>query len=102
VLGVLNLRGAIVPIIDLRARFGLDVTERTPVTVIIVLSVEGRGRMRDVGLVVDSVADVADLRSEDIKQTPEATTRVGDENLLGLASVGDRMVLLLNTASLAQ
>lgn len=100
VLGVLNLRGAIVPIIDLRTRFGLPPSERTPLTVIIVLTVERRGRVRDVGLVVDSVSDVADLKSNDIKQAPEMCNSMGENQLLGLASVGERMVLLLNTETL--
>jgi purine-binding chemotaxis protein CheW len=97
VLGVLNLRGAIVPIIDLRARFGLEPGERTPVTVIIVLSVESGGRPRDVGLLVDSVSDVADVSDADMKEAPELSSRMDGGFLRGLASIGDRMVLVLNT-----
>jgi purine-binding chemotaxis protein CheW len=100
VLGVLNLRGAIVPIIDLRARFGLAAAERTSVTVIIVLTVEKEGRSRDVGLVVDSVSDVVDLSAQDLKAVPELAGRGGDELLLGLASIGENMALLLNTDEL--
>lgn len=97
VLGVLNLRGAIVPIIDLRARFGLEPGERTPATVIIVLSVESAGRQRDVGLLVDSVSDVADVSAADMKSAPELSSGMDKGFLRGLASIGDRMVLVLNT-----
>lgn len=101
VLGVLNLRGAIVPIVDLRARFGLDSAARSPVTVIIVLTVEKNGRARDVGVVVDSVSDVADLTAEDVKAVPNLGERSGGELLLGLASIGEHMVLLLDTEQFA-
>src|SRR3569623_1518423 len=61
VLGVLNLRGSIVPIVDLRMRFSLDRAEYTPLTVIIVLSVESAVGRRDFGVVVDGVSDVIDV-----------------------------------------
>lgn len=97
VLGVLNLRGAIVPIVDLRARFSLEAAERTPATVIIVLTVAGRNRPRDIGIVVDSVSDVADLTAANIKEAPELGSRMSSECLLGLACIATGLVLLLNS-----
>ena len=71
VLGVLNLRGSIVPIVDMRMRFNLDRAEYTPLTVIIVLSVESAAGRRDIGVVVDGVSDVIDVANADIKPAPE-------------------------------
>ncbi|WP_198683403.1 chemotaxis protein CheW [Peristeroidobacter agariperforans] len=95
VLGVLNLRGAVVPIIDLRARLGLPGAEATATTVIIVLTVRvGDGR-RDFGLVVDAVSDVSDLQPSDIRETPAG---MGGEqrSVPTLATLGERMILLLD------
>ena len=71
VLGVLNLRGSIVPIVDLRMRFNLQRAEYTPLTVIIVLSVESPLGRRDFGVVVDGVSDVIDVAAGDVKPAPE-------------------------------
>src|SRR3954467_9302872 len=67
VLGVLNLRGSIVPIVDLRMRFSLDRAEYTSVTVIIVLSVQSGAGRRDFGVVVDGVSDVVDVDASAVK-----------------------------------
>lgn len=96
VLGVLNLRGSIVPIVDLRMRLSLDRAEYTPVTVIIVLSIDiGHGR-RDFGVVVDGVSDVIDVQTSEVKQPPDLGTQVNMEFIQGLATVADRMVMLLD------
>lgn len=95
-LGVLNLRGTIVPIIDLRMRFGLQRIEYTPVTVIIVLSVKTGSGERVFGIVVDSVSDVLDVAAGDIKATPEFGAAVNTDFICGLATVGERMVMLLD------
>lgn len=96
VLGVLNLRGSIVPIVDLRMRLSLDRAEYTPVTVIIVLSIDiGYGR-RDFGVVVDGVSDVIDVQTSEVKQPPDLGTQVNMEFIQGLATVADRMVMLLD------
>ncbi len=96
VLGVLNLRGAIVPVIDLRARLGLASVDATATTVIIVLTVFVGEARRDFGLVVDAVSDVSDLHDGDVQQTPSGA-RGGDNcSVPTLATLGDRMVLLLD------
>src|ERR671911_2098948 len=79
VLGVLNLRGSIVPIVDLRMRFHLPRAEYTPLTVIIVLSVESAVGRRDFGLVVDGVSDVMDVPTADVKPPPELGEQVTTE-----------------------
>lgn len=96
ILGVLNLRGSIVPIVDLRMRFHLERAEYTPLTVIIVLSVESPVGRRDFGVVVDGVSDVIDVPVSDVKPAPELGDQVSTEFIEGLASVSGRMVMLLD------
>jgi purine-binding chemotaxis protein CheW len=100
VLGVLNLRGSIVPIIDLRVRFGLREAEFTPLTVIIVLSVKTSSGQREFGLVVDGVSDVVDIAPENLKETPNLGSQAAVGFIQGLAIVADRMVILLNVDQL--
>lgn len=96
VLGVLNLRGTIVPIIDTRTRFHLEQVEYTPITVIIVVSVRTANGNRVFGIVVDGVSDVLDVTPEEIKPAPDFGTAVNTEFISGLAAVGDKMVMLLD------
>ncbi|MBL8266119.1 chemotaxis protein CheW [Steroidobacter sp.] len=96
VLGVLNLRGSIVPVIDLRARLGLERVTETATTVIIVLTVVSAQGKRDFGLVVDAVSDVADLSAKDIRATPPGITLSDRNSVPALATLGERMVLLLD------
>lgn len=94
--GVLNLRGAIVPIIDLRMRFHLDKADYTATTVVIVLCVEQEQKRRTLGVVVDGVSDVLNIAREEIKPTPDFGAVVSTEFIQGLATVDDQMVMLLD------
>ena len=96
VLGVLNLRGSIVPIVDMRMQFNLERAEYTPVTVIIVLSVESASGRREFGVVVDGVSDVIDIKAAEIKDAPDLGSSVNTEFITGLANVGERMVIVLD------
>ena len=97
VLGVLNLRGSIVPVVDLRMRFALERAEYTKVTVIIVLSIHSSpGRHREVGVVVDGVSDVMDFNNTDVKVTPELGPGCATDHIRGLVPAGERMVVLLD------
>jgi purine-binding chemotaxis protein CheW len=96
VLGVLNLRGAVVPVIDLRTRLGLPPAEATATTVIIVLTVMVGEARRDFGLVVDAVSDVSDLQPGDIRQTPAGIGGSEQRSVPSLATLGERMILLLD------
>ena len=100
VLGVLNLRGAIVPIIDVRIRFGLSDAAFTPLTVIIVISVMTDAGRRECGLVVDSVSDVVDLSADSIRPAPEMQNSACAAYIQSLATVEDRMLILLNADDL--
>ena len=75
VLGVLNLRGSIVPVVDLRKRFNLEQAEYTAITVIIVLSVRSESGRRDFGVVVDGVSDVVDVQASAVRPTPDLGCR---------------------------
>jgi purine-binding chemotaxis protein CheW len=101
VLGVLNLRGVVVPVIDLRVRFALQAAEFNAVTVIIVLSLCGANGRREVGIVVDSVQDVVDLDVANIKPTPDVSNTGAAESIEGIATHDDQMLILLNAESLA-
>lgn len=98
--GVVNLRGAIVPIIDLRERFNLGRAEYTPLTVVVVLQAEVNGKSRTMGVVVDSVSDVVDVDNQSIQRAPDFGAKVSTEFINGLASVNQRMVMLLDVEKL--
>ncbi|MFC5740563.1 chemotaxis protein CheW [Dyella tabacisoli] len=98
VLGVLNLRGAIVPVLDLRLRFGLAREEYSATTVTVIITVAGRY----FGVVVDAVSDVLDVRAGEVEAVPDMGTTVDTEYLKGLTSVNERMVLLLDVDKLLQ
>jgi purine-binding chemotaxis protein CheW len=98
VLGVLNLRGAIVPVLDLRLRFGLARDQYDATTVTVIITVAGR----QFGVVVDGVSDVLDVTSDAVRPVPDMGTTVDTEYLKGLTSVGERMVLLLDADKLLQ
>ena len=94
--GVVNLRGVIVPIIDLRLKLGCDSAEYNAFTVVIVLNVKGRV----VGAVVDSVSDVLELTREHIKAAPELHTNMDGNFITGIGSVGERMLILMDIEGL--
>jgi len=94
--GVLNLRGAIVPVVDLRMRFGLENVEYTPTTVVIVLSVKRRsGKMMIIGIVVDGVSDVLSVAPDSIRPAPDFGTVVDTHFVEGLVAAEEGMVMLL-------
>lgn len=100
-LGVLNLRGLIVPIVDLRVRFALKVAEFTPLTVIIVLSLRTESGQRECGIVVDNVNDVVDVAADSIKPAPSMGGSHISEFIEGITSHEEQMLILLNAESVA-
>lgn len=95
--GVMNLRGSVVPVVDLRVRFGMPSEEFTKFTVIIVVKVGARV----VGLVVDAVSDVLDINSSQIEPAPDLGQGVDVSFLTGMAHAGDRLVELLEVERVA-
>ena len=90
--GVVNLRGTIVPIVDMRLKFGCSKAEYNAFTVVIVLNL----RSRIVGIVVDSVSDVMELPPDSLKVAPDIDSVIDSEAVIGLGSLGDRMLILLD------
>ena len=90
--GVVNLRGIIVPIVDLRQRFHLDIRDNDQLTVVIVLNIANRV----IGMVVDSVSDVIRIGRDDIRPAPQMGTAFDANFLLGLGTIDDRMVILID------
>lgn len=100
VLGVLNLRGAVVPIIDMRVRFALPAAEFTPVTVIIVLSLRTESGVRECGIVVDNVKDVVDITPDAVRPAPAIQGNEATEFIDGVTTIEDQMLILLNADEL--
>lgn len=98
--GVLDLRGIIVPIIDLRTRFNIEDVEYTPTTVTIVLTVKVDGKEQVMGVVVDSVSDVLDISAQDMKSAPNLGRRVNTRFIKGMVTLGERIVVLLDVDKL--
>jgi purine-binding chemotaxis protein CheW len=94
--GVVNLRGVIVPIVDLRLKLGCTTAEYNSFTVVIVLNVKGRV----VGAVVDSVSDVLALDADAIKPAPEMSSAVDTSFITGIGSVAERMLILMDIEGL--
>lgn len=100
VFGVVNLRGAVVPIIDLRRRFGLERVDSGPTTVVIVVRVNGAKGEQTAGLVVDAVCDVCDVSAANLRGAPDVGSAVDSAVVRGLAMLEDRMVILLDATLL--
>lgn len=98
--GVINLRGTIVPIMDLRSRFNLERVEYSPVTVVIILKVETERGERVMGIVVDAVSDVHSISDSDTRNSPELIEDLNTEFIRSLVSVDDSMIILLDVKRL--
>ena len=94
--GVVNLRGTIVPIVDMRLKFNCTKAEYNAFTVVIILSL----RNRIVGIVVDSVSDVMELPPESLKAAPDVDSAIDSGAVLGLGALADRMLILLDIEKL--
>ena len=93
--GVLNLRGTIVPVVNLRCRFEMPIKEFTPTTVVIVLKVEGRTE-RTVGVVVDAVSDAHNIVPSEIRPTPDFGAQVDTDFIKGVVPIDNEMMMILN------
>jgi purine-binding chemotaxis protein CheW len=94
--GVVNLRGVIVPIVDMRIKLNLKQVSYDTFTVVIILNVGNRV----VGIVVDGVTDVITLEADQLRPVPEFSSSIGGEHILAIGSVEDRMLLLLDIEKL--
>lgn len=94
--GVINLRGVIVPIVDLRIKFNLGQPTYTEFTVVIIINVRGRV----IGMVVDSVSDVVSLTAEQIKPAPEFNSHIDTGHIIGLGTLNDQLLILVDIEQL--
>lgn len=101
VLGVMNLRGVIVPVIDLRLRFGLEQRPFDSSTVVIVVRVQSSMGEKTVGIVVDAVSEVYTFPADAIKEPPSIGGRIDNACVSSLATAGDKLVMLLDIDRLA-
>ncbi len=95
VMGVLNLRGVIIPVYDLRLRLGMEFCEYGMQTVVIILRVSGNIGERNIGIAVDEVSDVFLTNRQDVKAAPDFGSRMNTEFISGIATAGDKMITLL-------
>jgi purine-binding chemotaxis protein CheW len=94
--GVVNLRGKMVPIVDLRIKFNFGKVEYNELTVVIILNLNGRV----VGVVVDGVSDVIALKQEQIRDVPSLVTNIDTKYIVGLATLDERMLFLVDIEQL--
>jgi purine-binding chemotaxis protein CheW len=94
--GVINLRGQVIPVIDLRAKFGMETAKVTEETCIIVVEISQNGRKFSTGTVVDHVQEVLDIDGENIEEAPQFGSTVNTDFILGMGKVGDSVKILLD------
>jgi len=94
--GVINLRGQVIPVVDLRAKFGMETAAVTDETCIIVVEITHGSRKFNTGIVVDRVQEVLDIAGEDIEDAPEFGASVNTDFILGMGKVGESVKILLD------
>jgi purine-binding chemotaxis protein CheW len=93
--GVINLRGKVIPIVDLRVKFGIEAMEYTEKTCIIVVEVASNGQKVMIGILVDSVSEVLNIKGADIEDAPNFGSSLNTDYILGMAKMGGRVKILL-------
>lgn len=94
--GVINLRGQVIPVVDLRAKFGMETTDVTEETCIIVVEISGTGRTFNTGIVVDHVQEVLDIDGENIEESPQFSSSINTDFILGMGKVNNTVKILLD------
>jgi purine-binding chemotaxis protein CheW len=94
--GVINLRGKVIPVVDLRLRFGMDTIDYTERTCIIVVEISGQAGTVQIGIVVDSVSEVLNIKADEIEDTPTFGTKLNTDYILGMAKMDGSVKILLD------
>ena len=94
--GVINLRGKVIPVVDLRLRFGMEAIDYSDRTCIIVVEIEGPVGTIQIGIVVDAVSEVLNIKGEDIEDTPTFGTKLDTDYILGMAKMEGGVKILLD------
>lgn len=97
--GVINLRGQVISVIDLRSRFAMEAVEKTDQTCIIVVEIQSGQRRLNTGIVVDRVSEVLDIAGEQIEDAPSFGTSVDSSFILGMGKIGQNVKILLDIDS---
>lgn len=96
VAGVMNLRGSVVPVVDLRTKLGLPQTEITPRTCIVIVEIEGEHATTTMALLAEEVREVIELAEAEVEPPPAFGTRIDMSFLFGMGDMGDHFALILN------
>ncbi len=94
--GVINLRGKIIPIIDMRAKFGIQEMEYSDRTLFVIVDIMGAKDIINIGMAVDAVYDVADIKDEAMEKTPDIGLKLKSQYLYGIANILGKMLMILN------
>jgi purine-binding chemotaxis protein CheW len=94
--GVINLRGKVIPVVDLRLRFGMEEIDYTERTCIVVVEIEGTSGTVMIGVVVDSVSEVLNIKGEDVEETPTFGAKLNTDYILGMAKMEGGVKILLD------
>ena len=94
--GVINLRGKVIPVMDLRLRFGMKEIDYTERTCIVVVEIEGTSGTVMIGVVVDSVSEVLNIKGEDVEETPTFGAKLNTDYILGMAKMEGGVKILLD------
>lgn len=94
--GVINLRGKVIPVLDLRKRFGMKTIDHTERTCIVVVEVEGNGGIVQTGIVVDTVSEVLNIKGDQIEDTPAFGVKLNTDYILGMAKMEEGIKILLD------
>ena len=94
--GVINLRGKVIPVLDLRLRFGMESIDYTDRTCIIVVEIDGQAGIVLIGIVVDAVSEVLNIKAEELEETPTFGTKLNTDYILGMAKTDGAVKILLD------
>ncbi|MCB2167181.1 MAG: chemotaxis protein CheW [Deltaproteobacteria bacterium] len=94
--GVINLRGKVIPVSDLRLRFGMSAADYTERTCIIVVEIQGEAATIQIGIVVDAVSEVMNIKAEEVEEAPSFGTKVETDYILGMANMDGQVKILLD------
>ena len=94
--GVINLRGKVIPVVDLRLKFGMEALDYTERTCIIVVEIDQDNRKIQMGILVDAVSEVMNIKSGEIEDTPNFGSRLNTDYILGMAKTGGKVKILLD------
>ena len=98
--GVINLRGSVIPVLDLRVKFSMDKKEDTEKTCVVVVNIEVDGNMTKRGIIVDEVSEVIDIETEMLEEAPDFGQIKSSGYVLGVGKVGEKVIILIDVVNI--